>query len=148
MNFGRAWAGYGCRKCFDFSCQCRSLFLVLLRPSQQTQYKCAPTNTHYAQAHSQPAELPKSAFVLFFSGDIFKGKSLFAGRLLNSVNATKSSNMIFRQPFRATIAAPFAWGRAIFVMVSGCLVMGAPPDEFHTAADLGSTRNLVLGIRF
>ena len=20
-NFGRAWAGYGCRKCFDFSCQ-------------------------------------------------------------------------------------------------------------------------------
>ena len=21
VNFGRAWAGYGCRKCFDFSCQ-------------------------------------------------------------------------------------------------------------------------------
>ena len=23
-NFGRAWAGYGCRKCFDFSCQMKN----------------------------------------------------------------------------------------------------------------------------
>ena len=39
VNFGRAWAGYGCRKCFDFSCQERiqihRWFLAVLSASSR-----------------------------------------------------------------------------------------------------------------
>ena len=37
VNFGRAWAGNGSRKCFEFRCHLQISILAILRSSQQTQ---------------------------------------------------------------------------------------------------------------
>ena len=64
MNFGRAWAGYGCRKCFDFSCQSqisihrRYLFLAS-QTSQHLNEFARQQIRIVTQAHLQPVELPK-----------------------------------------------------------------------------------------
>ena len=56
MNFGRAWAGNGCRKCFDFSCQTpiSNRIAVQSKFNEFARIRVL-TNTHYDSSDSPPS---------------------------------------------------------------------------------------------
>ena len=62
VNFGRAWAGNGCRKCFDFICPMHISFLA----------EFSANSTHLGNDSAfclnrlQPAELPNCAPIVYF----------------------------------------------------------------------------------
>ena len=69
VNFGRAWAGNGCRTCFEFSCQSQISIPSLLRLLSKFNEFVRQQIRIVPQAHSQPAELPKLKLSRAWSGD-------------------------------------------------------------------------------